>query len=513
MALPVNISEILKGRTVEWDRIEYKSGWNPGEVIKTICAFANDLNNWGGGYIFIGIEEKDGIPQLPAKGISKSSLDKIQKELVNISHQIEPYYLPVYQPYEYEGKNIFVIWVPGGDNRPYKAPDKLGEKGQKRYFIRRGSVTTKANNTEEKLLFDMAKKIPFDDRVNHHASVNDLSFALIRDYLEEVKSDLRDEAIHMSLTDLAVQMRIASGPKESLLPLNAGLLFFSEQPEKFFRGAITEVVTYTDEKGKQFTEKIFSGPIHRQLKNVISYIETNFIKEKVTKLPDRPEALRVFNYPMQAIEETVANAFYHRSYELDNPIEINIWPDKIEILSFPGPLPPVTKEMLKERRIISRNYRNRRVGDFLKELDLTEGRSTGFPNIYDAMNDNGSPKPIFETDEYFNYFLAVLPINETCKQKIVEQTKKPNISLTPRMIRILQFCITPRKRKEIFDNLNISNHPKNYSNNIKPLLENGLLVNTLPDKKTSPKQKYLTTDKGKLFLDQLIHSKSVQDSV
>ena len=61
----VNISEILKGRTVEWDRIEYKSGWNPAEVIKTICAFANDLNNWGGGYIFIGIEEKDGIPQLP----------------------------------------------------------------------------------------------------------------------------------------------------------------------------------------------------------------------------------------------------------------------------------------------------------------------------------------------------------------------------------------------------------------------------------------------------------------
>ena len=246
---------------------------------------------------------------------------------------------------------------------------------------------------------------------------------------------------------------------------------------------------------------------------MISYIETNFIKEKVTKLPDRPEALRVFNYPMQAIEETVANAFYHRSYELDNPIEINIWPDKIEILSFPGPLPPVTKEMLKERRIISRNYRNRRVGDFLKELDLTEGRSTGFPNIYDAMNDNSSPKPVFETDEYFNYFLAVLPINETFKQKVIEQAKKTDINLTPRMIKILQFCITPRKRKEIFDNLNISNHPKNYSNNIEPLLENGLLVNTLPDKKTSPKQKYLTTDKGKLFLDQLIHSKSVQDSV
>jgi len=62
MALPINIHQLITGKTVEWDRIEFKKGWNPEEILHTLCAFANDVNNWGGGYIVIGIEEKDGIP-------------------------------------------------------------------------------------------------------------------------------------------------------------------------------------------------------------------------------------------------------------------------------------------------------------------------------------------------------------------------------------------------------------------------------------------------------------------
>ncbi|NCN65108.1 MAG: hypothetical protein GW904_06285 [Candidatus Altiarchaeum hamiconexum] len=47
MALPININDLITGQTVEWERIEFKEGWNPEEVILTICAFANDINNWG----------------------------------------------------------------------------------------------------------------------------------------------------------------------------------------------------------------------------------------------------------------------------------------------------------------------------------------------------------------------------------------------------------------------------------------------------------------------------------
>jgi len=57
MALPININQLISGKTVEWERIEFREGWNPERVLKTICAFANDFNNWGGGYIILGISE------------------------------------------------------------------------------------------------------------------------------------------------------------------------------------------------------------------------------------------------------------------------------------------------------------------------------------------------------------------------------------------------------------------------------------------------------------------------
>ena len=48
MALPVNITELLHGKVVERERLEFKEGRNPEDVLHSVCAFANDINNWGG---------------------------------------------------------------------------------------------------------------------------------------------------------------------------------------------------------------------------------------------------------------------------------------------------------------------------------------------------------------------------------------------------------------------------------------------------------------------------------
>jgi hypothetical protein len=58
MHLPIKIDDVLHGQTVEWERLEFKQGWNPETVLHTMCAFANDFHNLGGGYIFIGVAEK-----------------------------------------------------------------------------------------------------------------------------------------------------------------------------------------------------------------------------------------------------------------------------------------------------------------------------------------------------------------------------------------------------------------------------------------------------------------------
>ena len=59
MALPINIEDLLNKRKVESNRIEFKTGWNPDKIYHTICAFATDLENTGGGYILVGVEQAD----------------------------------------------------------------------------------------------------------------------------------------------------------------------------------------------------------------------------------------------------------------------------------------------------------------------------------------------------------------------------------------------------------------------------------------------------------------------
>lgn len=414
MALPVNLEQLLTGHVVESERLEFKQSWNPEKIIHSICAFANDLNNWGGGYLIIGIAEEDGRPVLPPIGLNPEQADIIQKKLLELCNQLVPNYFPVVEPEEYQGKLVLVIWAPGGDNRPYRAPVSLGKdhQGQKDYYVRHFSSTVRAKDIDRQQLLDLTAKVPFDDRINRNAVLSDLNLRLITEHLREINSKLADEAATMPFDELCRQMRIASGPPEYFQPLNIGLLMFNEHPEKFFPGAIIEVVIYAGETGRSFTEKRFTGPLPQQLREALAFLQSQVLKEEVRKLPDQAEAQRFVNYPFSAVEEALANAVYHRSYELHNAVEVSVRPTRIEILSFPGALPPVTPEQLRSgARIVARDYRNRRVGDFLKELHLTEARATGLPEIRTAMHANGSPPPTFEMDADRLSFLTTLRIH------------------------------------------------------------------------------------------------------
>jgi len=73
-------------------------------------------------------------------------------------------------------------------------------------------------------------------------------------------------------------------------------------------------------------------------------------------------------------------------------------------LNYGGPDRSIKLEAFKSGIIKPRRYRNRRLGDFLKELDLTEGKATGIPRIRKAMRDNGSPEPVFDFDDERTFF-------------------------------------------------------------------------------------------------------------
>jgi len=60
MTLPINIESLINKNIIESERIEFKKGWNPQVILHSICAFANDFNNLGGGYLVVGVAEIEG---------------------------------------------------------------------------------------------------------------------------------------------------------------------------------------------------------------------------------------------------------------------------------------------------------------------------------------------------------------------------------------------------------------------------------------------------------------------
>ena len=543
MPLPININHLLSGAPVEWERLEFKEGWNPLAVLHTLCAFANDFHNLGGGYIVIGVAERGGQPVLPPVGLSPGEVEAIQKEVLNLGHSaIQPQYHPIMVPEMVEGRRVLVLWSPGGQTRPYKAKLGLGKDAKEwGYFIRKGSSTVRAKGADEQELLSLAATVPFDDRINQRARLDDLSRELVHGFLTEVGSDLAKSAGKMTLAKLGRQMNILGGPEEAPFPLNVGLLFFNPEPHRFFPATQIDVVWFPEGAGgDKFTEKTFRGPIDRMLREALDFIQRNYITETVIKHPDRAEATRVANFPYAAIEEALANAIYHRSYEEREPVEVRISAEELVVLSYPGPDRSVRLEQLRAGRALPRRYRNRRIGEFLKELEITEGRSTGIPKILDAMKRNGSPPPEFEFDEDHSYFMTRLPVQpqarrgasaddtaqvtgevtgeltaqvtsdfKALKDRAVVQIASVlglppahvTAQVTAQVVEVLSAAAgDARTRAELQSAVGIKHREHFRKTYAEPLVSAGWLEQTIPDKPTSRLQKYQLTEKGRAWL-------------
>ena len=146
--LPFNIDDLINRRSFEGNRVEFKSSWTEpirAQVIRTIGAFANDFLNLNGGYIILGIEEENAKPILPPKGLNEGKIDQIQRQINDLCKTIQPTYFPVLFPTYYQNKPILIVFAPGGDNRPYQAPEDVNKKQRESYYyIRLGSQTKKA---------------------------------------------------------------------------------------------------------------------------------------------------------------------------------------------------------------------------------------------------------------------------------------------------------------------------------------------------------------------------------
>jgi ATP-dependent DNA helicase RecG len=244
-------------------------------------------------------------------------------------------------------------------------------------------------------------------------------------------------------------------------------------------------------------------------------MKVNYLKEKVIKQSDRPESNRIWNYSYEVLKEAIANAMYHRSYQIREPVEIRVYFDKIIILNRPGPDKSITNKDIKNMNFISRTYRNNRIGDFLKELKLTEGRGTGIPKILRKSRENNSPRPVIKTSRNRDYFMMEIPINRSFIEKRIEGKEPDAISLRPSgdqvgsksglsadELIILEKCKKESSVIELMGIVGRKNRTKFRDSLIVPLIKQRLIKMTIPDKPKSSKQKYLITEKGKEILDE-----------
>ena len=84
MELEISVEDLLNKRKNESDRIEFKAGWNQDDIYHSVCAFANDYNNDGGGYIAVGVEEKNRVVVRPVKGIPEYLLEEDKNVMENL---------------------------------------------------------------------------------------------------------------------------------------------------------------------------------------------------------------------------------------------------------------------------------------------------------------------------------------------------------------------------------------------------------------------------------------------
>ena len=162
------------------------------------------------------------------------------------------------------------------------------------------------------------------------------------------------------------------------------------------------------------------------IRDALSYIETNILVSKTVKIDGQAEANRFYNYPYNALEEAVVNAVFHKSYRDGEPVEIRIYTDSIVIINFPGPAAYISMEKFSAGKARPRKYRNRRIGEFFQQIELSEKQATGISKILRVLKINGSPTPEFETDDARTYLETTIRIRDGFKMsdKMSEQEQE-----------------------------------------------------------------------------------------
>lgn len=474
----IKLIKLKESQTLEFKR----DSSSLDSILKSVIAFANTV----GGILLIGIEDDGTIV-----GVTNSS--KVQEQLANsIAHRIKPQIIPDISVIDVKNKSVIVIQV---EHVP--APYFLENKGEESGVYYRLGNSNRLASKEMVAEMKRASHHPFFDKTPcDHVTEKDLNKALIKQVFSNKKFKIDTEKL--------LSLGILAKKGKNIFATNGGVILFGnpEVRQKYFPFAEVRCARFAGTTRAEFIDRLnIEGGIIEAIDEVPKFIRRN------TKMAGKFGAMQrkdISEYPIDGIREALTNALVHANYEISGTrIFVAIYDDKLEIQN-PGVMPPgMSVEQFKAG--VSR-IRNPVIARVFGELDLVEEWGSGYKRIKEACQIGGYPEPLWEE------LGTVLRVTFYPHPEVIKQSQPsaeigtrlaPSQHLDVEMQKLVSYCEEPRFINEMMNLTGWKDRTKFRKKFVYPLLEQGILEMTIPDKPSSSKQQYVTTKIGLKMLHDL----------
>ncbi len=389
------LEEILNG---ESKKLELKKELPESKkYIKTIVAFANTA----GGKLIIGVS--DDTKEIV--GISSDIIFSIKDKIADtITNMCEPQIVPNVYIVSLDNKNIIVVEVFPGPNRPYYIKSEGKDNGT--YIRISGSSRVASYEMINDLQFQ-GERLSFDEGICLECKLNS-------DKIEKLCKDIEFHSGKRVKEKDLINMKIIKQSGHDLLPTNAYALLTGD----YFEYAYIQCARFKGISRAVFIDrKEYSGPLYEQVENAFG-----FVKNHINIGADINELYRKDNYelPIASIREMIINAVVHRNYLLNNSaIQVAVYDDRVEVTS-PGMLiGQLDIHLIKEGRSEIRNHTIARV---FKMMNLIEQWGSGISRIIEQCKTYGLDEPGLE--EIGNAFRIVIYRKSNVNEAVNEAEKK-----------------------------------------------------------------------------------------
>ena len=447
----------------------------PKKLFDTLSSFSNQDD---GGIIVFGIDEEHGY-----KECGVYDPQDLQKKVNEQCLQMEPKVRPLMTVLEKDEKTFVAAEIPGIDiaDRPcyYRGKGRL--KGA---YTRIGDSDEPMTEYEVYSYEAFRRKYQDDIRTIPRATLLSLDQQTIREYIEKLKFGKP----HLSAMDEETVLELMSIKRNDDITLMAVMLF-SPYPQAYCpQLCITAVVVPGTElgvegsNGERFLDNHrIEGTIPEMLDAAIAFVRRN-MRTKTIVNPETGKRGDRTDYPITAIREAILNSLVHRDYSIHTegmPIQILMFDDRIEIHNPGGIYGRIKVDQLGK---VQPDTRNPVLATALEVLGITENRYSGIPTIRRELKKNDLPDPVFE-DRRGQF--SVTFFNSTDNHPV-------EVDFDDKTRGLVEFCKTPRTRKEIADYLGLESISYVIKDYVMPLVEKGIIKLSIPDKPRSSKQLYFT---------------------